>query len=47
MAFTSQPTQRISAVAGATAALTLLTALNIVKYLDAYILPGVQEQIKH
>jgi MFS family permease len=46
MAFTSQPTQRISAVAGATAALTLLTALNIVKYLDAYILPGVQEQIK-
>ncbi|HEX5283541.1 MAG TPA: MFS transporter [Bryocella sp.] len=38
---------RIRAVAGATAALVLLTAMNFVNYLDRYILPGVQEQIKH
>lgn len=38
---------RIRAVAGATAALALLTAMNFVNYLDRYILPGVQEQIKH
>ena len=34
-------------VAGATTALVLLTALNFVNYIDRYILPGVQEQIKH
>jgi predicted MFS family arabinose efflux permease len=33
-------------VAGATMALVLLTALNFVNYIDRYILPGVQEQIK-
>lgn len=32
--------------AGATLALVLLTALNFVNYIDRYILPGVQEQIK-
>ncbi len=35
------------AVAGATTALVLLTAMNFVNYLDRYILPAVQEQIKH
>src|SRR6201995_5541082 len=35
------------AVAGATTALVLLTAMNFVNYLDRYILPSVQEQIKH
>ncbi len=43
-------TQRLSprtgAVAGATTALVLLTAMNFVNYLDRYILPAVQEQIK-
>jgi len=34
-------------VAGAATALTLLTALNFVNYIDRYILPGVQEQVKH
>ncbi len=34
------------AVAGATLALTLLTALNFVNYIDRYVLAGVQEQIK-
>lgn len=34
------------AVTGATLALWLLTALNIVNYLDRYILFGVQEQVK-
>jgi MFS family permease len=34
-------------VAGASTALVLLTALNFVNYIDRYILPGVQEQIKH
>jgi len=34
------------AVAGATTALVLLTALNFVNYIDRYILPGVQEQVK-
>lgn len=33
-------------VTGATTALVLLTALNFVNYIDRYILPGVQEQIK-
>src|ERR1035441_10026738 len=32
--------------AGATRALVLLTALNFVNYIDRYILPGVQEQVK-
>jgi predicted MFS family arabinose efflux permease len=38
---------RTGAVAGATMALVLLTAMNFVNYLDRYILPAVQEQIKH
>lgn len=42
----SAPASRTS-VAGATTALVLLTALNFVNYIDRYILPGVQEQIKH
>src|SRR6185437_1850069 len=33
-------------VRGATTALVLLTAMNFVNYLDRYILPAVQEQIK-
>jgi MFS family permease len=37
---------RVASVAGATTALVLLTALNFVNYIDRYILPGVQEQIK-
>ena len=31
---------------GATVALVLLTAMNFVNYLDLYILPAVQEQVK-
>ena len=38
---------RPRALPGAALALTLLTALNFVNYIDRYILPGVQEQIKH
>jgi MFS transporter, Spinster family, sphingosine-1-phosphate transporter len=38
---------RTGSVAGATTALVLLTALNFVNYIDRYILPGVQEQVKH
>src|SRR6201996_6368795 len=38
---------KTGAVAGATTALVLLTGMNFVNYLDRYILPGVQEQIKH
>lgn len=41
----SAPESRAS-LAGATTALVLLTALNFVNYIDRYILPGVQEQIK-
>ncbi len=41
-----KPTQPFSAVAGATTALVLLTAMNFVNYLDRYILPAVQEQVK-
>jgi MFS family permease len=37
---------RDGAVAGATVALVLLTAMNFVNYLDRYILPAVQEQVK-
>jgi len=42
----AKPT-RYTSVAGATTALVLLTALNFVNYIDRYILPGVQEQVKH
>jgi MFS transporter, Spinster family, sphingosine-1-phosphate transporter len=45
MASATKPT-RYTAVAGATTALILLTALNFVNYIDRYILPGVQEQVK-
>jgi MFS transporter, Spinster family, sphingosine-1-phosphate transporter len=45
MASATKPIRHIS-VAGATTALVLLTALNFVNYIDRYILPGVQEQIK-
>ena len=41
-----KPTHPTASVAGATTALVLLTALNFVNYIDRYILPGVQEQIK-
>jgi predicted MFS family arabinose efflux permease len=44
---TAATTRRPPSVAGATTALVLLTALNFVNYIDRYILPGVQEQIKH
>ncbi len=46
MASATKPTPTAS-VAGATTALVLLTALNFVNYIDRYILPGVQEQVKH
>ena len=46
MASSTQPTRNYASVAGATTALILLTALNFVNYIDRYILPGVQEQIK-
>lgn len=38
--------ERARRVAGAALALTLLTALNFVNYIDRYILPGVQEMVK-
>ena len=41
-----QPSVSTPGVAGATTALVLLTALNFVNYIDRYILPGVQEQVK-
>jgi len=41
---TNKPKER--AVKGAVVALCLLTAMNFVNYLDRYILPAVQEQIK-
>jgi len=40
------PKPRAGAIAGATTALILLTAMNFVNYLDRYILPAVQEQVK-
>ena len=40
------PASQPSVVAGATLALTLLTALNFVNYIDRYVIAGVQEQIK-
>ncbi len=45
MASATKPTP-FTSVAGATTALVLLTALNFVNYIDRYILPGVQEQVK-
>ena len=41
-----KPVAKNRAVAGAAVALGLLTAMNFVNYLDRYILPAVQEQIK-
>ena len=38
--------RRAPSVAGAATALALLTALNFVNYMDRYILPGVQQQVK-
>ena len=46
-ASTTSNKPRDRAVKGAVAALCLLTAMNFVNYLDRYILPAVQEQIKH
>lgn len=40
------PQTSTPSIAGATTALVLLTALNFVNYIDRYILPGVQEQVK-
>src|SRR6202142_2830034 len=45
MASAPKPARPVS-VAGAATALALLTALNFVNYIDRYILPGVQEQVK-
>jgi predicted MFS family arabinose efflux permease len=42
----TQVKPKVGAVAGATTALVLLTAMNFVNYLDRYILPAVQEQIR-
>ena len=42
----SAPPPATKTLAGATLALTLLTALNFVNYIDRYVLAGVQEQIK-
>src|SRR6202046_4143777 len=42
----TKPQRNVASVAGATTALVLLTALNFVNYIDRYILPGVQEQVK-
>ena len=44
MASTTKP--KMPTVAGAASALVLLTAMNFVNYLDRYILPAVQEQVK-
>jgi len=46
VASATQPSPSKTSVAGATTALVLLTALNFVNYVDRYILPGVQEQVK-
>jgi predicted MFS family arabinose efflux permease len=43
-ATTTKPNKSVAA--GATVALVLLTAMNFVNYLDRYILPAVQEQVK-
>jgi len=46
MATVNEPAASAPSVAGAATALVLLTALNFVNYIDRYILPGVQEQVK-
>ena len=46
MAMSEMTKPKSGAVAGATVALVLLTAMNFVNYLDRYILPAVQEQVK-
>ncbi|HEV2710703.1 MAG TPA: MFS transporter [Edaphobacter sp.] len=46
MASATKPNPSAASVVGATTALVLLTALNFVNYIDRYILPAVQEQIK-
>jgi MFS transporter, Spinster family, sphingosine-1-phosphate transporter len=46
MASATKPKLSRNSVAGATTALVLLTALNLVNYIDRYILPGVQELVK-
>ena len=46
MAAAIKPRFPIRSVTGATTALVLLTALNLVNYIDRYILPGVQELVK-
>ena len=43
---TAKPEVRNGHAAGAVTALVLLTAMNFVNYLDRYILPAVQEQVK-
>jgi len=45
-AMTDATKKRVGAAAGATVALVLLTGMNFVNYLDRYILPAVQEQVK-
>jgi MFS family permease len=46
MASATKPKLIRPSVAGGALALVLLTALNFVNYIDRYILPGVQEQVK-
>jgi predicted MFS family arabinose efflux permease len=43
---TTNPKPSSGAIAGATTALVLLTALNFVNYIDRYVLAGVLDQIK-
>ena len=43
---TTSKNQQHGHIAGATVALVLLTCMNFVNYLDRYILPAVQEQVK-
>ncbi len=46
MSSASKPGGPAASIAGATTALVLLTAMNFVNYIDRYILPAVQEQVK-
>jgi MFS family permease len=46
MATYEKSTESSGVAKGATVALVLLTAMNFVNYLDRYILPAVQEQVK-
>jgi MFS transporter, Spinster family, sphingosine-1-phosphate transporter len=46
MTMIERPGSTDKVVRGATTALVLLTAMNFVNYLDRYILPAVQEQVK-